>query len=270
MTSNTKIIIVAAVILALFFGGYTVGYYKFTDRDGDTSPDYKSLLKDAAKYIGTLEQEQHNLQQSVKAASPDNAKAQSTIEKLTSKIQSLEKDNADLRKEMSGLSALRETAATAEGLKKLNQKLAAEAQAANTAKLNYEKQNATLRSDAEKSARLKSEKQQLEKQLQDSRKHSESLEKEMTGLRSALTQQQKLADQNTKAKTQLQTCLSDRKQMESKIAELEAVAQKNRALATNNRELEDKVKSRDREIKEMRTRLEEILRLISEDSKKKS
>ena len=270
MTSKTKILIAAAVILALFFGGFTVAYYKYTDRDGEKAPDYKSLLNDAAKYIGSLEQKQRQLQQSVKAASPDNAEAQSGIKNLTSKTQSLEKENARLRKEISELSALRETAATAEDLKKLNQKLTAEAQAANTARLDYENQNTTLRSAAEKSARLRSEKQQIEKQLQDSRKHSSSLEKEMAGLRSALAQQQKLTVQSKNVGTQLQTCLSNSRQMETKIADLEAIAHKNKALAANNRELEDEVKARDREITEMRTRLEEILKLVSEDSKEKS
>ena len=270
MTINKKVSIASAVTLVLFFGGYTVGYYKFTDRGGEKAPDYKSLLNDAAKYIGSLEQKQRQLQQSVKAASPDNAEAQPGIKNLTSKTQSLEEENAKLRKEISELSALRETAAAAEDLKKLNQKLTAEAQAANKARLDYEKQNTTLQSAAEKSARLRSEKQRIEKQLQDSRKHASSLEKEMAGLRSALTQQQKLTVQNKNVGTQLQTCLSNSKQMETKIAELEAVAQKNKALAANNRELEDKVKARDREITEMRTRLEEILKLVTEDSKKKS
>lgn len=269
MTTNTKILVGSAIVLILFFGGYAVGYNKFKSRGSDQTPDYKSLLKDTANYIGNLEEKQQSLQQRVKTASPDNSKVNSTIKNLKAKTESLEKENEKLRKAMSGMPALRESAARSENLKMQNQKLAADAQAANKAKLAYEKQKATLRSDAEKYAQLKTEKQQIEKQLKDSRKYAADIEKKMTATETALKQQQKMAAQNKNIQSQWQTCMSTNNQLEKKMANLEAAAGKNKDLAANNRQLEDKVKALDREIKEMRIRFNEIQNLVSESKKKR-
>ena len=55
MTSKSKIIIYGTLVVILFSGGIAAGYYVWGLSNGE-KPDYPAFLKDAAKYIASLEQ----------------------------------------------------------------------------------------------------------------------------------------------------------------------------------------------------------------------
>lgn len=61
MTTKSKLIIGAILVLLLFTGGVVTGYYKWRP-NGDEPPDYKGLIKDTVKFIASLELQNSELE----------------------------------------------------------------------------------------------------------------------------------------------------------------------------------------------------------------
>lgn len=111
MDSQNKLIIIIVVVIAIFFGGYGVDYFKWGKTE-EQPPDYKVLLKDAVGYIEGLERREKELDQRLSAAAKTNASSkqemtsaenqdQTMLKDLQAKIETLEKENAELQKTIS-------------------------------------------------------------------------------------------------------------------------------------------------------------------------
>ena len=258
MTTKSKLITGAILVLILFIGGVVTGYYRW-GINGDGPPDYKDYLKDTVKYIASLERQNSELEKQLGAAGAtpqpageekpsEEVKATGGDEILLQKIKSLEEEKAAL-----------ETAMRSD--KDLNQKnveMMDQIQTLIQTKNAVEQENAELRSQIGSDQDLAVENQKLTEQIQTLSAAKADLDKKITELESDFSQDQNLTKTNQQLQAQIESCIEGRADLERENTELQAVLGKNQVLIADNQKLKQTIESRDNEIKVLKTRLTEI------------
>jgi chromosome segregation ATPase len=207
MTTKSKLVIGAILVLLLFIGGVVTGYYRW-GLNGDEPPDYKGLLKDTVKYIASLEHQNSELEKQLQSGGTglkpteeekpsEEIKSDGGDEILQQKIKSLEQENSALQIAMSSDKDVSEK--------------------------NLEQKNTELQSDISQYQNLTATNQQLEEQIQSCINGRADLEKENTELQTVKSENQVLIAENMKLKETIESHVNEIDVLKSRLTEIRSM-----------------------------------------------